>query len=204
MGILERGFAAMYDRFMGAAERTWLGRARDELLSPLEGRVLEIGGGTGANLPHYPHGLRVVVAEPSAPMREHLLHKLVGQDVYVEVSDAGAEHLPFADDSFDAVVATLVLCTVPDVDRALAEVRRVLAPDGRFYFLEHGGGSAGRRGTWQHRLEPVWRTLACGCHLTRDARANVEAAGFEILELEEWEPPRTPPVMRPFVRGVAA
>ncbi|MDQ4106454.1 MAG: class I SAM-dependent methyltransferase, partial [Actinomycetota bacterium] len=126
-----RLFAALYDRLGAAAERGWLGERRARLLSEARGEVLEIGGGTGANLPYYRDAQRVVVTEPDPFMREKLWPKLAQTDVPVEVSDAGAQRLPFADGSFDVVVSTLVLCTVPDQRAALAETRRVLRPGGR-------------------------------------------------------------------------
>jgi ubiquinone/menaquinone biosynthesis C-methylase UbiE len=199
----ERAFAAVYDPLQSRAEHGWMGRRRAGLLAGVEGDVLEIGAGTGANLPHYRPGARVTACEPSAPMRAHLAAKLDTDEVPVTIVPAPAEDLPFDDDSFDVVVATLVLCTVRDVDRSLAEVRRVLRPGGRLLFIEHGGAHPGKRGVWQRRIDPVWTRVACGCHLTRDARVNIERAGLTITELEEFDPPKLPGVLRPFVQGVA-
>lgn len=179
-----------------------MGRRREGLLSDLHGIVLEIGAGTGANIPHYEMAERVVLAEPSAPMRAHLDTKLPLARVPIEVSPAAASPLPFDDASFDAVVATLMLCTVPDVQEALAEARRVLRPGGELRFLEHGAEHHGRRAMWQHRIEPVWRRVGQGCHLTRDPRAEVEAAGFTITHYEVFDP-KAPGILRPFCEGVA-
>jgi ubiquinone/menaquinone biosynthesis C-methylase UbiE len=203
MAIWERGFASVYDRMNAAMEAGFLGRRRAALVGPLEGTVLEIGAGTGANLGHYEQADRVIATEPSAPMRRRLVPRVAAARVPIEVRDAPAEALPFDDASFDVAVATLVLCTVGDVDRSLAEVRRVLKPGGRLVFIEHGGGAEGRRGQWQRRIEPIWTRVGCGCTLTRDTRANLERAGYDVVEFEQFSPRRTPPVLLPFNQGVA-
>ncbi len=195
-------FAALYDRLGGAAERKWMGERRARLLAGARGAVLEIGGGTGANLPHYKGVERVTIAEPDPFMRAKLWPKLEDTRVAVEVSDAGAEALPFPNHGFDAVVSTLVLCTVQDQETALREIRRVLRPGGRLLFIEHvrGEGSAAR---WQDRIEPLWRRLAAGCHPNRDTVASIEAAGLRIESLERFEPPGPLPGIIPFVQGAA-
>ncbi|CAA9477168.1 MAG: hypothetical protein AVDCRST_MAG12-1263 [uncultured Rubrobacteraceae bacterium] len=181
-------FAALYDGLGAFAERGWMGRRRYRLLAGAPGRVLEIGGGTGANLPHYRDVARVVVAEPDPHMRRRLRRKLGRARVPVEVSEAGAEALPFADGSFDAVVSTLVLCSVSYQGEALAEIRRVLRPGGRLLFIEHvrGEGSVARA---QDRVLPVWRPLFAGCHPNRDTLGSIRAAGFEIGALDRFVPP---------------
>lgn len=197
-----RLFAALYDRLGATAERGWMGERRSRLLSGARGEVLEIGGGTGANLPHYHDAQRIVVTEPDRFMREKLWPKLPQANVPVEVSDAGAQSLPFADDSFDAVVSTLVLCTVPDQRAALAEIRRVLRPGGRLLFMEHVRG-LGRIARWQDRLLPLWRRLFAGCHPNRDTISAIEAAGFEVRNLERFEPPLPFSGIIPFAQGAA-
>lgn len=197
-----RIFAAVYDRMNAAAEKGWQGELRSQLLSQARGDVLEIGGGTGANLPHYRAADHVVVTEPDPFMREKLYPKLSQAYVPVEVSDAGAEELPFADDSFDVVVSTLVLCTVSDQRATLAEVRRVLRPGGELLFMEHVRGS-GRIGRWQDRIEPLWRRLFAGCHPNRDTVAAIEAAGFRLENFERFETPMPLSSFVPHVRGTA-
>lgn len=197
-----RLFAAFYDRLNAAAEKSWLGERRSRLLSEAHGEVLEIGGGTGANLPYYHDVQRVVVTEPDPFMREKLWPKLTRTNVPVEVSDAGAQNLPFADNSFDVVVSTLVLCTVPDQRDALAEVRRVLRPGGRLLFLEHVRGT-GRIARWQDRIQPLWRRMFAGCHPNRDTVTSIEAAGFEIQDLERFKPPIPFSGLIPPVQGMA-
>lgn len=195
-------FAALYDRLNAAADRGWQGELRSRLLSGVRGEVLEIGGGTGANLPHYHAADRVVVIEPDPHMREKLRPKLSQSPAPVEISDAGAEELPFEDGSFDSIVSTLVLCTVPDQRAALAEVRRVLRPGGRLLFMEHvrGEGSVAR---WQDRIEPLWKRLLAGCHPNRDTVAAIEAAGFQLESFESFEPPVPLSGFTPHVWGAA-
>src|ERR687897_3594193 len=178
-------FAALYDPIGASMERKWMGDRRRRLLAGARGAVLEIGGGTGANLAHYRDVDRVTIAEPDPFMRSRIGPKLEDARVPVEVSAAGAETLPFPDGSFDTVVSTLVLCTVQDHDAALDEVRRVLRPGGRLLFIEHvrADGSAAR---WQDRLGPLWGRLFGSCHLDRDTIAAIEEAGFEIETFESF------------------
>lgn len=195
-------FAALYDRLNGAMERSWMGERRARLLAGARGAVLEIGGGTGANLPHYRNVERVTVSEPDPYMRERLLPKLETALVPVEVSEAGAQALAFPDGSFDTVVSTLVLCTVPDQGAALDEVSRVLRPGGRLLFIEHvrAGGSTAR---WQDRIEPLWGRFLGGCHPNRDTVAAIEAAGFELETLERFHPPVPLSRLTPYIQGCA-
>jgi ubiquinone/menaquinone biosynthesis C-methylase UbiE len=195
-------FAALYDQISASAERRWMGERRRRLLAGARGAVLEIGGGTGANLAHYRNVDRVTIAEPDPFMRNRIGPKLDEARVPVEVSAAGAEALPYPDGSFDTVVSTLVLCTVPDQEAALDEVRRVLRPGGRLLFIEHvrAAGSAAR---WQDRLEPLWRRLLAGCHPNRDTVAAIEEAGFEIETFESFYPPDPLSALMPHVQGSA-
>jgi ubiquinone/menaquinone biosynthesis C-methylase UbiE len=135
-------------------------------------------------------------------MRNRIGPKLDEARVPVEVSAAGAEALPYPDGSFDTVVSTLVLCTVPDQEAALDEVRRVLRPGGRLLFIEHvrAAGSAAR---WQDRLEPLWRRLLAGCHPNRDTVTAIEEAGFEIETFESFYPPDPLSALMPHVQGSA-
>ena len=195
-------FAALYDQKSASAERRWMGERRRRLLAGARGAVLEIGGGTGANLAHYRNVDRVTIAEPDRFMRNRIGPKLEEARVPVQVSAAGAEALPYPDGSFDTVVSTLVLCTVPDQEAALDEVRRVLRPGGRLLFIEHvrAAGSAAR---WQDRLEPLWRRLLGGCHPNRDTVADIEEAGFEIETFESFYPPDPLSALMPHVQGSA-
>src|SRR4051794_12557040 len=184
MSVWERVFAAGYDRFMAAAERNDLGARRDALLANARGRVLELGAGTGVNLAHYgPAVTELVLLEPADPMADRLERRLADAPVPALVVRAGAEELPFEDGFFDTVVATLVLCTVRDPERVLAEVQRVLAPGGRLLFLEHVRADDARLARWQRRLNPLQRRLACGCHLDRPTH-DLIAGRFEMVELQ--------------------
>lgn len=180
-------FAAVYDVINRPLEAQLFGERRARLLADLTGTVLDVGAGTGANLRHFRRANRVVAAEPDPAMRVRLARKLAEARVPVEIVAAPAEDLPYPDGSFDAVVATLVLCTVADPARALAEIRRVLKPGGSLVVLEHVRGQ-GRLATWQDRLTPLWSRLAAGCHPNRDTRAAIERAGFTFRQVEEFAP----------------
>lgn len=201
MEILDRALAAVYDPFMASVERAGLGQLRAELLGGLSGHVVELGAGTGANLPHYPDTVtRISLCEPTPAMVAKLREKVDEADVdRVEVLDAPAEHLPFDDASVDHVVATLVLCTVDDLDRSIAEARRVLRPDGTLVVIEHVAADGGLARTVQHAATPVWKVVARGCHLDRDTGDALAAGGFDTSGLV---PARIPGVDR-IGRGIA-
>jgi ubiquinone/menaquinone biosynthesis C-methylase UbiE len=202
-----RFFAAIYDRLMAANEREGLGELRAGLLAGAAGRTLEIGAGTGANLEHYPPAVTtLVLTEPDPHMAKRLRAHIAGSTpvAATEVVEAGAEQLPFGDGSFDTVVSTLALCTVPDPERAVAEARRVLRPDGRFLFIEHvRDGEGTGRARWQDRLERPWGWIAGGCHPNRDT-GKLLADGFDAVEKEDIEFPGTvPPIVKPMITGSA-
>jgi ubiquinone/menaquinone biosynthesis C-methylase UbiE len=192
-----RVFALAYDPFLAAAERRGLAKQRARLLSGLDGRVLEIGAGTGLNVEHYGAGADVTFTEPDPHMAARLRRR------GVDVVETGAESLPFPDASFDAVVSTLVLCTVPDVPASLAEVRRVLKPGGKLVFLEHVRAEPGTKlERWQHRLHGPWKAFACGCHCNRDLLGSLSDAGF-VADVEHHEWRFMPRIVRPVVAGSA-
>ncbi|CAN5627288.1 class I SAM-dependent methyltransferase [soil metagenome] len=202
--------APIYDRMVAPAEDACFRDWRHELLSGLRGDVLEIGAGTGANIEHYPATVdRVVFTEPDPGMRRRLDDKLAAAgDAFgpgaSEVFTDSADHLSFADASFDAVVGTLVLCTVADPAAALAEVRRVLRPGGRLVFLEHvAAEDRPDRLRWQRRLDPIWKRVVGGCRLTRRTAAEIEAAGFSIGAITRESARKATPVIRPTIRGWA-
>jgi ubiquinone/menaquinone biosynthesis C-methylase UbiE len=202
---MPRLFSLLYDHVMRRTERSTLGGWRAELLGDLEGEVLEIGAGTGANVAFYPRGLRrLVLTEPDrfmVPKLEATLAKVGRGDA--EVVAAASEALPFPEASFDVVVSTLVLCSVPDLPRTLREIRRVLRPGGTFVYLEHVESERASARRWQHRLEPVWKHLAGGCHLTRRTSEALQEAGFAPLHETRASMHPAPSFLRRTVRGAA-
>ncbi|MEK6277969.1 MAG: class I SAM-dependent methyltransferase [Actinomycetota bacterium] len=202
-----RLFAAMYDRMLAAQEKAGLRDMRAELLSEARGRSLEVGAGTGLNLPHYTDAVtELVFTEPDPHMAKRLRRRAAeaGLPSPVEVIEAGAEDLPFEDASFDTVVATLVFCTVSDPGRATAEAARLLRPGGQLLLLEHVRAEEGsRRARWQDRLERPWGWVGAGCHPNRDT-ASTLGARFDVSGLaEDTLPGSAPPIVKPLIRGVA-
>jgi ubiquinone/menaquinone biosynthesis C-methylase UbiE len=196
-------FAAVYDRMMRRGEKLFMGRLRRELVGKARGRTLEIGAGTGANIPHYPDGLeQLILAEPFEPMRRQLERKLTASGKPASTLDASAEAIPLEEDSLDTVVSTLVLCTVDFPDRVLDEIARVLRPGGQLLFIEHVRSSSPRLARWQDRLEAPWRHFAAGCRCNRDTIASIQAAGFSTEhEAMHWK--GNPPIVAPLVVGSA-
>ncbi len=198
--------ASVYDRMLRRSEAACLASWRAELLAAVEGDVLEVGAGTGANLPCYgPRVDRLVLSEPDPHMRRRLkaAARRAGH-ARVEIADASLGTLSMAAASFDVVVSTLVLCSVPDQQAALADVYRVLRPGGRFVFLEHVAAEANpARLKWQRRVEPLWRRLAGNCHLTRRTEEALVAAGFTIERIQRESIRKAMPLVRPSIRGVA-
>ncbi len=172
------------------------------LFGSLSGRVLEIGAGGGANLRHLSPGIDYVGLEPNEFSRAHLVRRAAERGLRAEVVNGTAEKLPFPDASFDAVFCSLVFCTVHDVPAALAEVKRVLKPGGRFAFVEHVAAPAGTRTRRvQNAVRPVWQVLGDGCQPNRDTAAAIRAAGFSHVEIEDMRLPF--PVVGPQIAGFA-
>ena len=204
MSLWGRAFAAAYDPVMAGAEKAVLGAHRRSLVGRASGSVLEIGGGTGANLPYFgPDVTELVITEPEEPMARRLEAKLAGFPLPATVVRAAAEDLPLEDDRFDMVVTTLVLCTVADPARALAEVRRVLKPGGRLLFLEHVRSEDPGLARWQDRLHGLQVRVGYGCHCNRDTLKNLDLAGFSVIDLERDRIRRAPPIISPLVIGAA-
>jgi len=193
----------MYDRLSAKTEAAGLREVRRRLLADATGSVLEIGGGTGANLLLYgPAVESLTVTEPEQPMLRRLDRKVREQAPLTKVLRARAEELPFADDSFDTVVSTLVLCGVDDQEQSLREVHRVLRPGGKFLFIEHVRSDEPKVARMQDRMNGVNRfVVRCDCN--RATLDTIEAEGFEVTTLERTELPKAPPFARPMIVGVA-
>jgi ubiquinone/menaquinone biosynthesis C-methylase UbiE len=200
---LTRLSAAIYEPVLSLGERRGLRTHRCNLLAQARGLTVEIGGGTGLNLPHYPSSLdRLVLAEPDAAMRRRLQRRLDGLKRPASVIDAAAERLPFADGTVDTVVSTLVLCTVDSPHVALREIKRVLAPDGQLLFIEHVRASSRFHSRWQDRLAAPWQAFASGCHCNRPTLTLIAESGFEFDVTEAtWR--GMPSIVKPLVYGRA-
>jgi ubiquinone/menaquinone biosynthesis C-methylase UbiE len=189
---------------MGRSEQAGLAEMRAWLLLGARGRTLELGAGTGLNLRHYPRDQVVLtLTEPEASMTGRLERRVAALRPDASVVQAPADRLPFEDSSFDSVISTLVLCTVRDQARALAEVRRVLAPDGALLFLEHVRSDDPRVARWQDRIHPFWLRIGHGCHCNRDTLAGLHAAGFTVKDVRHTRMPKAAAIVRPLIVGHA-
>ncbi|MHB1711628.1 MAG: class I SAM-dependent methyltransferase [Acidimicrobiales bacterium] len=174
-------FARFFARFAPAAERLGGAEHRDELLEGLDGKVIEIGAGSGLNFAHYPSSVTEVVAiEPEPYLRARATDAARQAPVPVRVVEGTAETLPVEDGSFDAAVFSLVLCSVPDQAAALAECTRVLCPGGELRFYEHVLAEEPGLARLQRRVDLVWPHLGGGCHASRDTPSAIERAGFSV------------------------
>lgn len=191
-------FAAVYDLISKAEGEKVLAPLRRWVVGEATGRVLEIGAGTGLSFPYYRRDVELVATEPDPYMLRRARRRAAGLGLDVELRTEPAEALPFPDASFDAVVCTLVLCTVADPVRALGQLRRVLKPNGTFRFIEHVRGE-GLQAVAQDLVTPVWRRVGAGCHPNRRTVRTIEASGFRIVRLEE----RPQPVPGPILAGIA-
>jgi ubiquinone/menaquinone biosynthesis C-methylase UbiE len=202
MSLRTRVFASVYDRQIAKAEAAWLRARRRALLADLSGRVLEIGAGTGANLPLYGPDVALTVTEPEPPMLKRLEARAREHAPHAKVFRAPAEDLPFEDDTFDAVVSTLVLCGVADQPRALREAHRVLRPGGELRFIEHVRADDEKTARLQRRMNPVNRFFA-GCECNRETLRSIRAGGFEVTSVEHLMAEKFPVFVRPVVVGTA-
>lgn len=189
-------------------------QARIDLVSSAKGRILEIGMGNGANLPHYSaHAEEVVGIEPCSAMvnmAENKLDKLDGKSKLnikreqYNLQVGSGEELPYEDNSFDSAIACLVFCTIPNAEKAAAEMFRVLKPGGSVLFLEHVHAKSGFKRHMQNWINPIWKPLACGCNLNRDTKTVFSSAGFDYETIDEISHhPRMLPLFSSVIRGVA-
>ncbi|MCX5127243.1 class I SAM-dependent methyltransferase [Streptomyces sp. NBC_00193] len=195
-------FARYYDAMTARAEEKWGRPLRTLMFGELTGAVLEVGAGSGANVPYFAKADSLVAVEPASEMLRQLRVRAAEAPIEVEVVDAWAESLPLPDDAFDTVVCTLVLCTVVDLPAALAEIRRVLKPGGQLVFFEHVR-SPGAVGLLQDVLAPLWRRAAGGCNANRRLLSALYAAGYQVRVHEVVRPWPRYPTNTPYLRGTA-
>ena len=202
MGLYARHvFPRLCDWAMSAPR---MARLRSEVLAGVGGEVLEIGFGTGLNLPHYPSQVRrITTVDPNPGMGSLARRRIARAAIEVDHRRLGGEALPFEEGTFDCVVSTWTLCSIPEVGRALAEVYRVLRAGGRFLFLEHGLGDDPGVRRWQRRLTPIQRRLADGCRLDLDVEAAVRTQPFGHVEVERFLLEGTPRLVGSMYRGSA-
>jgi ubiquinone/menaquinone biosynthesis C-methylase UbiE len=203
MSVRARLFAMTYDRQVAKTEQAQLRALRQGLLAAVGGDVLEIGGGTGANLPFYrPDAGSLIITEPEPPMLRRLERRAREQAPLARVLRAPAEDLPFDDGSFDVAVSTLVLCGVSDQPRALRQLRRVLRPGGQLLFIEHVRSGDARRARQQDRMNWLNRLVVC-CDCNRPTLTSIQEAGFTVTEVEHLTLAHAPSFVSPLIVGRA-
>ncbi len=201
--IQGRVFAALYDPALARAERSGLTATRRDLLSRSSGKVLEIGAGTGLNVEHYCSEVKsLVLSEPEPHMAAKLRDAVRRARIRAEVIESPAESLPFPEATFDTVVSTLVLCTVPSPDVVVHELRRVLKPGGRFLFIEHVRSDNRRLAGWQDRLRGPWSLFAGGCQCNRNTLDTISRA-FTMEEVHKGRMVGLTPLVQPIIWGEA-
>ncbi len=195
-------FPRLLDWSLGTPE---MGKYRRQALEPAYGRTLEIGFGTGLNLPYYPPRVTSLTVIDSENMLEGLVdQRILKCPIPVTKMRIDAQgRLPFEDQSFDTVVTTLTLCSIGDPQTALAEIRRVLKREGKFVFFEHGRSDDSGVAKWQDRLNPIQNLIGAGCNLNRRIDRLIRESGFEITQLEHFLMPETPRLLGEMYRGVA-
>jgi ubiquinone/menaquinone biosynthesis C-methylase UbiE len=184
-------------------DRPFVAKHRQGLLATVYGDVLEVGFGTGLNLPHYPTQVRrITTVDPNAGMHRLAKRRVRKSKIRVDQRLVSSERLPFEDNRFDCAVSTFTLCSIVDVGQSLGEVYRVLRPGGRFLFLEHGLSPEPNVQKWQRRLNWLEMRLADGCHLDRNIKGLVAARPFSSIEIEEFYLERTPKTHGYLFRGI--
>ncbi|HEY6834844.1 MAG TPA: class I SAM-dependent methyltransferase [Gaiellaceae bacterium] len=200
--MMRRAFAALYDTVGKGSEAAGMRDERHRLLAEAQGATIEIGAGTGLNVQHYPDAVtRLVLVEPDRHMRARLDRRVDELSPSAEIVDAAAERLPFPDATFDTAVVTYVLCSVPDQQRALQEIARVLKPDGRLLFIEHVRSDDPKVAKWQDRVRPLYNLF--DCNPNRATLAAIEASPLAVESVRHGEVPKAPKVERPMIVGTA-
>lgn len=188
-GFYSKVFARIYDPFMESMEQKILSKYRKQLLEPLHGNILEVGSGTGINFKLYPKGCYVIASEPSEHMLKYASERLKMEPMQADIklvlagigSDVLENHVP--DEGFDAIVCTLVLCTIPDPELAVQSFKKWLKPDGKLIILEHVHAQTQPRKLFHNVINPAWKRVAEGCHINRDTAKMLKDSGFRA----EWE-----------------
>ncbi|MDY6786027.1 MAG: class I SAM-dependent methyltransferase [Cyanobacteriota bacterium] len=194
-------FPRLLDLSMSSAT---LASYRQEILANAEGEVLEVGFGTGLNLPHYPPTVRKIVAiDPNPSMKPLAQKRIDASNIEVEFCQLSGESLPMDDNRFDTAVSTWTLCSIPQIQQALSEIYRVLKPGGRFFFVEHGLSPDRAIATWQHRLNPIQKRIGNGCHINRNIEEAIARANFRIERVERQYLENTPKILGYLYKGVA-
>jgi SAM-dependent methyltransferase len=198
MSLSQRFFAHTLAWGDDAQHRLYGDRKR-QLFADLEGTVVEIGPGTGVNLPYLPGGLRWIGLEPNPHMHDYVREQLEGRDLETTLRSTPAQDTDLPDDSVDAVISTLVLCSVPDVAATLTELRRILRPGGRLLFIEHVAAETHTPLCWfQHGIRPLWKAVADGCRPDRRTGAHLQQAGFSSVTIDRFSigmPPVSPHIV---------
>ena len=181
-----------------------LRKPRRRTLAAAQGRILEIGFGTGRNLEFYPDSVKKIEAiDPDLDLDRLSLPRIRHARIDVDFHHLDAQHLPFGEASFDTVISTMTLCSIPDVEHALSEIRRVLKPGGRFLFMEHGRAPDANVARWQDRINPHWKPLAGGCHVNRPISELVAGSGLSVLDQMSYYMRKTPRFVGFMTEGMA-
>lgn len=176
---------------------------RQQLLKDVSGEILEIGFGTGLNLPHYPEGIKkITTIDPNPGMKKRARSRIAASNITVDYQVLNGECLPLEDSSFDSVVCTWTLCSIPRADKAIAEVHRLLKPEGKFFFIEHGLSHDNQIQFWQNRLTPLQKIIADGCHLNRNITNMIEQK-FDNVTIEQFYAPKLPKIIGYMYQGIA-
>src|SRR3989339_1281827 len=184
--------------------RSILVDCRKDTLSEVKGEILEIGFGTGMNLPYYPENVhRITGVDININIHSKAEKRVKSSPIKVDYHTVSAELLPFPSQTFDTVISTFTLCSINDIHRALSEIVRVLKSNGRFFFAEHGLSPDYKVQKWQHRLNPINKALSCGCNLNRNIKELVESCNLRILKLDQFYLEKTPKIFGYIYKGIA-